>query len=46
MTITRKATGAVETYGIVGHVSAEDNAKLLKAAQEKQDDGNAQHVGT
>jgi hypothetical protein len=46
MTITRKATGVVETYNIIGHISAEENAKLLKAAQEQQNDGNTQHGGT
>lgn len=46
MTIVRKATGSVETYNIVGHVSADENAKLIKAAQEQHNDSNAQHSGT
>jgi hypothetical protein len=46
MTITRKANGAVEQYNVVGHVSKEDNEKLLKKVQEHQNDGNTQHGGT
>lgn len=37
--VTRKATGKVETYELVGHV-------MPQAEEEKSDGSNAQHSGS